>query len=60
MQALLPVRLKKGYLFALGSWKERIGSNFITGNKKKNRPKKFVSGKRCHEMASAPSALCPG
>lgn len=37
------------FFFTLGSWKERIGSNFITGNKKK-KAKKLVSGKHCHEM----------
>lgn len=41
----------------MGSWKERIGSNFITGNKKKKRSKKLVSGKHCHEMTLAPGGV---
>lgn len=47
------------FFFTMGSWKERIGSNFITGNKKKKRPKILVSGKHCHEMTLAPRALSP-
>lgn len=48
---------RKGVSFALGSREERSGSSFLIGNKKNNRPKKFVSGKHCHEMTLAPSTL---
>lgn len=53
----IPCVSRKGTLLALGSWKERTGSSVIIGNKKKNGPKKLVSGKHFHEMTLAPSTL---